>query len=158
MTIDHANDLTSSKPLRLWPGVLAVVLLWLLWFVVPIVNPDIYLFALLGGVVCALVVLAWWLFFSRAPWLDRLGAILLMIVGTVATKRLVHPSIAGGGMGNLIYGLAIPLMSLALVAGAAASRRFSSGRRRASMVAAILFACGLLMLVRTGGVLGGSMW
>jgi hypothetical protein len=55
-----------------------------------------------GGAVCALVLLVWWLFFSRARWSDRLGALILMIVGVLATKRLVHPSIAGAGMGMLL--------------------------------------------------------
>ena len=51
------DDTTSQKPLRLWPGVVAVVLLWLLWFVVPIVAPDSGLFAIFGGVACGLAVL-----------------------------------------------------------------------------------------------------
>jgi outer membrane protein assembly factor BamB len=74
-----------------------------------------------------------------------------MIVASLATKRLVHESIAGGGMGMLLYFLAIPVLSLALVAWAVATRRLSPGPRRASMVAAILLACGIFTLVRTGG-------
>ena len=56
------------------------------------------------------------------------------------------------GMMFLIY--AIPVLSLAFVVWAVASRRLSSGPRRASMVAAILLACGVLTLVRTGGITG----
>ena len=36
MTITQTDEPTSQKPLRLWPGVVAVVLQWLLWYVVPI--------------------------------------------------------------------------------------------------------------------------
>ena len=49
---------------------------------------------------------------------------------------------------------AIPVLSLALVAWAVASRRLSDGPRRASMVAAILLACGVWTLVRTDGITG----
>ncbi len=141
-----------KKPLRLWPGVAAVVLQFLLWFVVPMVAPDATMFGIMGGLVCGLLVLVWWLFFSRAPWVERLGAVGLMVIAIIATKRLVHPSIAGGGMGMLIYIHAIPAFSLALVAAVAATRRLSSGPRRASIIVGILLACGFFMLVRTGGL------
>ena len=58
------------------------------------------------------------------------------------------------GMMFVIY--AIPVLSLALVAWAVASRRLSDGPRRAAMVAAILLACGVLTLVRTDGISGGG--
>jgi outer membrane protein assembly factor BamB len=147
---------TPRKPLRLWPGIVAVVLQWLIWFVVPLFALDGAMFAMLGGVACGLAVLVWWLFFSRARWVDRVGAIVLMVAAVIATKRVVHPSIAGGGMGMLLYIYAIPALSLALVASAAVGRRLSTGPRRASMIVAILLACGAFALVRTGGVTAGG--
>ena len=141
-----------QKPIRLWPGVVAVVLQWLFWLVVPLIAPDAAMLGMLGAAVFGLAVLVWWLFFSRAPWADRVGAIVLMVVAIIATKRVVHPSIAGGGMGMLIYIYAIPALSLALVAAAVASRRLSRGLRRASIVVAILLACGVFTLLRTGGL------
>jgi outer membrane protein assembly factor BamB len=144
------------RPLRLWPGVAAVVLQWLLWFVLPVVAPDAAMLGILGGVVCGLVVLLWWLFFSRAPWAERLGAIVFMVVALIATKRVVDPSIAGGMMGNMLYGYSIPPLSLALVASAVAGRRLSSGPRRAVMAGAILLGCSVFTLLRTGGITGGA--
>ena len=80
----------------------------------------------------ALAILVWWLFFSRAPWSERLGALVLMIVAVFATSRLVHVSIAEAGMGILLFFvLAVPVLSLALVAWAVASRRLPDGPRRA---------------------------
>ncbi len=145
---------TQQKPLRLWPGVVAVVLMWLLRYVVPIAVPDAAMFAVFGGLGLGLVVVLWWLFFSRAPWVERVGAIVLMVVALVATKRLVHPSIAGGMQGMLLFVYAIPVLCLALVAGAVASRRLSTGPRRAAMIGAILLACGVFTLIRTAGIIG----
>jgi outer membrane protein assembly factor BamB len=155
MSNTRTDEPTPRKPLRLWPGVVAAVLLLLFRFALPLVVPEAMVVGLIGSVVGALAIVLWWLFFSRAPWSERLGALVVMFVATFATSRLVHESIAGAGMGMLLYILAIPLMSLALVASAVASRRLSNWPRRASMAAAIVLACGLFTLVRTGGVTSG---
>jgi len=128
------------------------VLLVLIRFVVPIVGSEVMPFAMLGALAAALAILAWWLFFSRAPWSERLGGIALTIAAVFATSRLVHPSIAGGGMGMLLYIWVIPAVAVALVAWAVSTRRLSTGLRRATMVASILLACGAWTLVRTDGV------
>ena len=88
MPIEQTDELTPRKPLRLWPGVLAAVMLGLLLFL-PVVFPSTRIFAILGGIAGGLVIVVWWTFFSRAPWSERLGAIVLMIVSpsTWATKR-----------------------------------------------------------------------
>ena len=145
-----------QKTLRLWPGVVAAVLLLLVRFVVPLVVPDAMIYGVIGGLVGALAIVVWWLFFSRAPWAERLGAVALMIVALLATSRVVHASIANGMMGMMLPVFATPLLCVALVAAAAASRRLSNGPRRASVAAAILLACGVMTLVRTGGVTGGG--
>jgi len=155
MTTNQTDLPTSQKLLRVWPGVVAVLVLCLLWLV-PFVFNDAAMVPMMGGLACGLVVLVWWLFFSRAPWMERVGAVVLMVVALVATKRVVHESIAGGAMGMLLFIYAIPVVSLALVVWAVASRRFSlsGGPRRASLVVAILVACGVFTLLRTGGISG----
>src|SRR5688572_974264 len=157
MVLAQSDQSTPQKPLRLWPGVVAVVLQWLVFLVVPLIMPGAGGTAILGGVIGGLAVLVWWLFFSRAPWSERVGAIVLMVVAVMATKFLVHESIANGLMGRMLPVFSIPVLSLALVASAAAGRRLSCGARRASMVAAILLACGAMTLVRTGGVTGDAV-
>ena len=157
MTLAHADVPTPQRPLRLWPGVVAVTLQWLAFAVVPLVMPHQGGTALLGGVVGGLAVLLWWLFFSRAPWLERVGAVVLMVPAAMAASRIVHPSIATAGMGRMMFIFSIPLLTLALVAAAAAGRRFSTGARRALMAAAILLAPSALALLRTGGVTGDAL-
>src|SRR5215510_15064345 len=84
MIIENPEELTSRKPLRLWPGVIAVTLQWLIWFGVTVVAPDAMAGAMIGSAACALAVLVWWLFFSRSPWAERLGAVALIVVSVVA--------------------------------------------------------------------------
>ena len=128
----------------------------------PLVAPDAEVFsfsvgllAVLGGALGGLAIVVWWMFFSRAPWSERVGAIVLMIVAVVATKLIVHESIAAAGMGMLLYISSIPYLSLALVAWAVATRRLTDGARRVALVAAIVLACAPWTLVRTAGV-GGA--
>jgi outer membrane protein assembly factor BamB len=135
--------------------VVIVIVQWLLWFVVPVVAPDAALVGMFGGLVCGLAIVVWWLFFSRALWSERVGAILLMIVAVVATKLFVHESIARVGMGMLLYISSIPYLSLALVAWALVTRRLSDGARRVSLVAAVVLACAPWTLLRIAGI-GGA--
>lgn len=157
MTIAQTDEPTLRKPLRLWPGVVAAVLTLLVRLIAPLVAPDAAYLGILGGVVGCLAIVVWWVFFSRAPWSERLGAVALMIVALFGTWRIpgiLHESIAKGAMGMLFPMLAIPVLGLALVAWAVASRGLSNGPRRAAMAATILLACGVFTLLRTGGLAG----
>jgi len=154
MTTAQIDEPKSQKPLRLWPGVVTLVLQWLPWLVLPIVAPRALMYAVLAGAAFGLVIVVWWLFFSRAPWIERVGALALMPLAVLATMPVVHPSVANGHMGVMLPLYSIPLLSLALVAWAAASQRLASGPRSAALVASILLACGVCTLVRTDGVRG----
>ncbi len=156
MPASQTVESPPRKPLRLWPGVILVALQWVLWSVVPRIAPEAAMAAMLAAAGLGLVVVAWWLFFSRAPWSDRAGVIVLMVAALFATSRLVHASIAGGMMGFMLVMYAIPALSLALVAGAAVGRRLPAWPRRAMMAGAILIACGAFALLRTGGVAGSG--
>ena len=140
--------------LRIWPGVVAVVVQSLLWFVLPVVAPDYATVGMLGGVAFGLVVLLWWLFFSRAPWAERIGAIVLMVVAVMINRSLVDPSIAGGAMGNLLPILSIVPLCIGLVAALLLTRDRSASTRRAAIVAGIVLACASLGLIRSWGVSG----
>jgi outer membrane protein assembly factor BamB len=152
----QTDEPTLQKPLRLWPGVVAVVLQWLAWLALPIVVPGTTagMIGAIGGLIGGLVVIVWWAFFSRAPRSERWGAVVLMVVALVATSRILHESIATGMMGMMFVMYAIPVLSLAFVVWAVAGRRLSDGPRRAMMVATILLACGAWALLRTEGVFG----
>ena len=140
------------KPLRVWPGVIAVVLLLAARFGVKLVVPGFRGFSLgmMWSFGAAALVLLWWLFLSRAPWLERLGAIALMAASLFGAWSLRHDS-----MGPMwVFGYALPVLWVALVAGAAIARRLPDGPRRATIAATILVACGAWTLVRTEGISG----
>jgi hypothetical protein len=142
----------TPKPLRLWPGVLAVTLQWFLRFVLPLIWADSLLYSVLGGLAFGLVIILWWAFFSRAPIVERWAAIVLMIGAVALTKRVVHPSIANGMMGMMLPVFAVPVLSLAFVVWAVATSRLSNPVRRLTLLATVLLACGAWTLVRTNGI------
>jgi outer membrane protein assembly factor BamB len=154
---------TSRKPLRLWPGVVLAIVLVLLRYVAPPIAGDAEVFevpleliAVMAGMLCAVLIVVWWLFFSRAPWVERLGAVILLIVAVLAMRPIVHDSIRGGMMGMMLPVYSIPILTLALVLWAVATRRLPDGVRRGSLVAAILLACAPFVLMRTAGLNSGG--
>jgi outer membrane protein assembly factor BamB len=152
-----------TRILRLWPGVAIVIVQWLLFWIMPIVAGDAEMFgmpfavlAIFAAILGGLAVIVWWLFFSRAPWIERVGAIALIVAGVVITKQLVHESIEGAHMGMSIYMLPIPGLSLALVAWAALTQQIGSVARSVGLVVAIALALMPWTLIRTAGLFGGG--
>jgi outer membrane protein assembly factor BamB len=146
------------KPLRVWPGVVIVALQWLARFGVPVVVPGTVIFGVFSGLIGGALIVLWWLFFSRAPWSERLVGVGLMGLGLVVTPLVLHESIATAGMGMLFPIYAVPTLSLAFVAWAVLCRGLAEGPRYAAMVAAALLGCGVWALLRTGGVRGDFDW
>ncbi|MBK7925916.1 MAG: hypothetical protein IPJ98_00045 [Bryobacterales bacterium] len=58
-----------QKPLRIWPGAAAAVVLLVSRFGVKALVPGFggFMYAIEGVFGCAALILLWWLFFSRAP-------------------------------------------------------------------------------------------
>jgi outer membrane protein assembly factor BamB len=162
MTMNN-NESSARKPLRLWPGVVLAIVVIVGRYVVPAIAPDGEIFefplAILGifiGMLGAVAIVLWWLLFSRAAWVERVGAIVLMAVALVGMWPIVHESIRGGMMGNMLPAYSVPILSLAIVAWAVATRRLSTPLRRAALVATILLACVPFVIIRTAGVLGAG--
>ena len=154
---------TVRKPLRIWPGVAIAIVSVIARYVFPLIGEDVELYSLSLGIIavfasllCAVAIVVWWLFFSRAYWPERAAAIILMTVAFFVTRRVVDESIAGGMMGMLLFIYLVPILSLALVVWAAATRRLSDCVRRASLVATILLACLPWALLRTAGSFGAG--
>lgn len=149
---EQSDESTQRRPLRLWPGVIIVILQLLIRFGVPIIWPEAVTIFIFGGMAGMLLVILWWTFFSRAPGIERWGAIVLMIVALVVTRPLIHESMRL--MPFVAY--TIPVLSLAFVIWAVASRNLSNRLRRVTMAATILLACGVWTFFQSGGVTGGE--
>ncbi len=143
------------KPLRLWPGVVLAILL-VAFRALAAISADLGLIGTLGAVLCALVIVLWWLFFSRAPWIERIGLIVLTAVAMLATRPFLHPSITGGMRGNMFAFSVPPVLGTLFVIWAATTRNLSNAVRRATMVVTIFISCAVWLLARTDGVMGAG--
>jgi outer membrane protein assembly factor BamB len=93
---------TSASParerrIRLWPGIILVALLWIIFPVLFRVEMDNRIFLTLlqwGPLAIIGLFLAWWIFLSRAPWLDRMETLLVCGLGAAAVIPLIHKSVA----------------------------------------------------------------
>lgn len=151
MTTTQSREL-AQKPLRVWPGVVAVVLQWVFRFGVKELFPGIrgFGYAVLGSLAFAAVILVWWTFFSRARWRERLSALAVMAAAVAGTWFLKHDSMSLAWL--LAY--AVPVLCLAFVIWAVATRHLPNKLRYATMAATILIATGGWLLLRQYGING----
>ena len=145
----------ARGPLRLWPGIAIVTLVWLSRVAAPAVGMSAgteFMFRVLGGFACALAVVIWWVGFSRASWLERAGVVAVIVAALAATLAFGHPSM-------LVWVLwyAAPVLSLALVTGAVAGRTLSDRKRLLVMAAAIVLPCAAMLALRIPGVAGNGV-
>jgi len=148
------EDSVRQKPLRLWPGVIIVILQWLIRFVIPLFAPKAMIVGVFGGLLCGLAIPVWWIFFSRASRGERWGAFILIILSLSATTFFLDNSIATANMGMMFTIYSIPVMSLAFVIWAVATRHLPDSIRQVTMAATIIVAAGMWILLRTNGMDG----
>ncbi len=143
---------------RIRPGVIIVLLQWLLWMVIPLIFPGPWIRAVgvLGGMTGGVAVIVWWAFFSRAPRFERWGGVVLWILALIISFTFTHESITTGMQGMMFFAFAIPVLSLVFVLWAVVAQRLTVGPRRVSMVVTILIACGVWTLFRSDGMTGDS--
>jgi outer membrane protein assembly factor BamB len=155
--IDTEPNSTLSvqrKPLRVWPGVVIVILQWLIRFIIPGFAHEDFVtqIGVLGGLLGGFAVVLWWVFFSRAPRFERWFAIVLMITALAVTSFLIDKSIETAMMGMMFIFYSVPVLCLAFVAWAVASRNLSSKLRRVTLVLIIFLATGFWAFLRTDGM------
>ena len=152
MTTTQTGDAAPRKLLRVWPAIVAVLLQWLFRFGVKELFPGIqgFGYAVMGSLALALVLIVWWAFFSRARWLERLFGLATIAAAVGATWLLKHDSM----WLPWLFAYAIPVLCLAFVIWAVATRRLPNPIRYATMVATVVIACGGWLLLRQDGING----
>jgi outer membrane protein assembly factor BamB len=157
-TIGKNTAPAPQKALRLWPAIVIVILQWLIRFGLPGVIPSDMAtqVGIFVGLIGGFFLIIWWAFFSRARWFERLGAPGLMILALIFTQQFIDVSIRTANMGMMFTIFSIPVLSLAFVVWAVATRNLSNGIRRVTMVATILSATGFWVLLRTDGMDGSA--
>ena len=142
----------TPRPVRLWPGIAIVALVWLTRVAAPLVGVSPwteFMLRVLGGFAGAVAVSIWWLGFSRVSWLERVGVVAVTVAVLAAILALGDPSM-------LVWVLwyAAPVLSLAVVVGAAAGRPLSDRKRLLVVAAAIVLPGAIVLALRVSGVTG----
>ena len=155
MTANEAA-LDHRKPLRTWP-LLAIAALYAVAIVIgPFVLED-FPMVMFGGVAAAVLVVLWWLLFSRSRLIERLGVLALFGLAVAVTKSGVDPSIAGGAQGFLAYILGVAFYALALAVWAIATGRLPERTRAIALIPVFIIVGAVpLLAIRTEGVMGGG--
>jgi outer membrane protein assembly factor BamB len=101
------------SPLRLWPGVIIVAVLWAFFEVLPRLELESrqFLFYFQWGSMGLIGLFGlWWLFLSRAPWFDRIALFLLCAAAGTAVWPFTHPSVEGyGALMYVVYAIPVVL-------------------------------------------------
>ena len=110
----------QSRPLRAWPAVLLVSLIFLTRFGPGLLEggtSSYWMIAVFGPLLCCVLLLIWWLTASRATWRERVFGALGLIGSLVVTLLLVDNTMRGPGttyltlpMGMVFFGLAATLL------------------------------------------------
>jgi outer membrane protein assembly factor BamB len=141
--------------LRIWPAVLiALAQLAAAWGFGRLATTNIHLGLVLGLIplVSTLLMLAWWLAGSRAPWRDRLMGAAVFI----AAAALVACSQKKPVLGGLLLALALPAFTLTLAAMLVLTCRLA-WRTRRWLLALALFLCAGVFCARRVESIGGDL-
>src|SRR5438094_254099 len=144
---------SASRALRVWPAVILVPLMIVTRFVPAFLEGGLakyWMFAMMGPMVCCLLLVIWWLAASRATWKERVFGFLGLAAVFAMIMALVEPLMRGPGT---IY-ITLPMGMSAFVLGAAL---FQKRRPLARTSATLLLAAagfGFSVLLRNGGMNG----
>ena len=102
----NVRESAPVAPLRIWPAVLLLISVWCLRFCGACFEEpsmEVMMAQFMGPGAVSLLVLVWWVFFSRALLWEKLvgaiGLIAIAVVSTMLADRTVQ------GMGTMIYGI-----------------------------------------------------
>lgn len=156
-----ASPVRTFRPLRIWPALLLVALMFVARFGPGFLEGGIgvyWMIAVFGPLLCCLLLVIWWLTASRATWKERLFGFLGLVGGVTLTLLLAHPTMRGPGTSYLT----LPMGMVAFALGATALRQQSPARRTSISLLLALAGFGFSILLRNEGMTGdyelGAHW
>ena len=115
-----AYDPTKFRPLRTWPALLLVALVFGTRFGPKLIEggaSSYWMISVFGPMLCCLLLVIWWLAASRATWKERLFGTLGLIGALALTLWLADPTMRGPGtttltlpVGMAVFGLGATLL------------------------------------------------
>ncbi len=115
---DDSSPENRYRPLSTWPVAILIALMIGLQFVPRLVEDGpamLWMVSAFGPLLCSIIIVLWWITFSRARWFERILGF-LGIAGLVAgTMQVVDPSMYGPATMMLIIPLGIGLFGLGLI-------------------------------------------
>ena len=143
----------TIKGPRIWPGLVILGLLGAtrVWANSGDGSPAQFFFGLILAPVGALVLLiVWWLFFSRVPFIDRIAAVSTLVVMFLATAFVSIDSF--GVFGLIMY--ALPVVVVVWVGWLLVSGLLAWPTRRTVLLLGIVASLGIFSLLRFNGTDG----
>src|SRR5262245_13907916 len=141
---------------RLWPGVVLVVLYWLLLTVPGRVASGTmapFMITYFGSMIVPVAFAGWWLFASRIRWTERLLVLLACAVIGAGAFLLFHPTLRTVGVAGLsLY--VLPVVTTGWVVWLLITPFLSWPVRRAGLLVVLLLTWGYFTAVRFEGVDG----
>jgi outer membrane protein assembly factor BamB len=146
----------KQKKLRLWPGIILIVIQIIISYLIPLIAPDRMDISALGGLACCVLILLWWIIFSRAPHFERWGALILIVAAIFITPNFLHESISTGNMGLMFLIYSFPMLCIALVLWAIITRGFPKWPKRITLLILLIFISTGWTLFRSIGIDGNG--
>jgi outer membrane protein assembly factor BamB len=144
---------SASRPLRVWPAVVLVVLMIAARFGPAFLEGGLsrhWMTAMMGPMVCCLLLVIWWLAASRATWKERVFGFLGLIAVFALTIVLVEPLMRGPGT----IAITLPMGMIAFVVGTVwFQKRYPLARTSAALLLATA-GFGFSILLRNDGMDG----
>ncbi len=141
------------KSLRVWPVVVLVAVMLLAKNITRIVDDGpsfLWMIAGLGPALLSMLIVLWWVTFSRARWFERVIGLFGILVSLVITAFTVDPSLHGPAFIAFTIPVGIVLFALALIV----MRNVLSVRRTWVALGCALLGFLISTMLRTDGMWG----
>ncbi len=151
-------DANGARRLRIWPALLLALVVIFCVFGIKHIAPGSAAH-MIGMMVAPLGIIAlyglWILLFSRAPWFDRIAALIFTAIGIVVSLYFSHETIAPPDqppLGLIVFG--VPLFCGSVTLWLLATRRWPWNARRITTAILMVAACLFWILIRCDGLDG----